>query len=239
MSRHLEPIADQSSVALLAQLTDRDTDASRYRAAMYALGVNLGKVVAGTATSHQPRIMVVCTVEDADFLARGVIEAVAVIAKDLRLTCFWNTKVVPFENDDFQITPITRRYEEPNGKKIDWLIIVKSIISGSCVVKTNLMEAIDHSNPGRIFIVAPVMHVDSERKLRAEFSRNINEKFSFVVFARDDERAKDGEIRPGIGGEVYSRLGFVGRDDKNGYTPDLIKERRKFARSLAIAAELQ
>ena len=35
-----------------------------------------------------------------------------------------------------------------------------------------------------------------------------------------------GIIIPGIGGEVYARLGFGTQDDKNRYTPELVKQRR-------------
>ena len=233
MSRHLEGITDHAAVNLLGQLADQRTDSQHYRSAMHGLGLLLGNQICRHAKANRPKVRVVCTVEDADFLARGVIELLSSCAEDIRVTCFWNTKVTPFENDDLEITPITRRYEEP-ASRVDWLVVVKSIISGACVVKTNLMEVIGQSKPQTIFIVAPVMHVELERKLRAEFSKEINRRFVFVVFARDDQRAKNGEITPGIGGEIYSRLGFKGRDDKNTYVPDLIKERRGLARTLAM-----
>jgi hypothetical protein len=42
------------------------------------------------------------------------------------------------------------------------LIVVKSIISGACVVKTNLKNLIQDIEPQSISIVAPVMYSNSQ-----------------------------------------------------------------------------
>jgi len=42
----------------------------------------------------------------------------------------------------------------------------------------------------------------------------------------DDQKLSNGEIVPGVGGEVYSRLGFAGLSGKNSITPTIVKERR-------------
>ncbi len=55
----------------------------------------------------------------------------------------------------------------------------------------------------------------------------MNEKFQFIYLAEDNERTDEGEVVPGIGGMVYDRLGFNGQDDKNSYTPDLVRTRRR------------
>ena len=118
------------------------------------------------------------------------------------------------------------RYLEPVDR-IDTLIVVKSIISGSCVVKTNLMDMLDKYTPEQIFILAPVMHKDAERKLKAEFNSDVTDRFTFYSFAIDNTREQDGTVIPGIGGDVYQRLGFKDQNDKNRYTPALIKSRRE------------
>jgi protein-tyrosine-phosphatase len=48
-----------------------------------------------------------------------------------------------------------------------------------------------------------------------------------VYLAEDDVKTPEGIIVPGIGGEVYARLGFGSQDDKNRFTPDLVKQRRR------------
>lgn len=52
--------------------------------------------------------MLVCTVEDADFLARGFLEAVDV--ERIVLRCFWNERR---RVGDTELAPIIRRYVEP------------------------------------------------------------------------------------------------------------------------------
>lgn len=226
MTRTLEDIADTKAIELLDKLADRATGPSEYQRVMYELGKKLGDAILAQADVRAPRVTVVSTVEDADYLSRGIIESLTPKSAALSLICFWNSKVVPFGREDDEITPIVRKYEEETARHIDWLVVVKSVIAGGCVVKTNLTEVIEKTTPDRIFIAAPVMHSESEKRLRAEFARSITKKFKFCVFARDDVRAETGELLPGIGGDVYSRLGFGSMDDKNAHTPNLVKERR-------------
>ncbi|MGQ7846600.1 hypothetical protein ACUNV4_19110 [Granulosicoccus sp. 3-233] len=40
------------------------------------------------------------------------------------------------------------------------------------------------------------------------------------------DKSDTGEVIPGIGGNVYQRLGFGDQESKNRYTPDFVKERR-------------
>jgi hypothetical protein len=47
-----------------------------------------------------------------------------------------------------------------------------------------------------------------------------------LFFAEDDERTEDGIVLPGIGGDVYERLGFEGQETKNRFIPKIVRERR-------------
>ena len=71
------------------------------------------------------------------------------------------------------------------------------------------------------------MHTDAEKNLKSEFPSAITEKFKYIYFAMDDERQSNGNLVPGIGGNVYQRLGFKDQDDKNKFIPKLVKERRE------------
>jgi hypothetical protein len=165
-------------------------------------------------------------VEDAVFLAKGILERLETRLKSVTFACFWNQRLSPFDVEDLQTAPILRKYQEPTAAKINSLIVVKSIISGACVVRTNLVELIQTIEPETIFVVAPVIHTQSEEKLKQEFDSKIYEKFQFLYFAQDGEQAPDGEIIPSIGGMVYDRLGFQDQDEKNRYTPKIVKSRR-------------
>jgi hypothetical protein len=226
MNRLYTAAADAENRHLLSVLADKLSPVEEYRRAMYELGRHLGQNACKEIDLRHPKVLVVGTVEDADFLARGVLDAFAAAFDHVSFACFWNDRVEPFGLDEFQSTPIIRRYEEPTPEAVDILVIVKSIISGACVVKTNLMDVIDRKSPQQIYVLAPVMHVSVEKKLRKEFSAEVTGKFRFVTLAIDDHKTSNGEVVPGIGGEVYSRLGFDGRSGKNGITPTIVKERR-------------
>jgi hypothetical protein len=109
---------------------------------------------------------------------------------------------------------------------VDAFLVIKSIISSVCVVRTNITELVYDRNPSRVLIFAPVVLKGADEKLRQELDDDVSRRFEFYWFAEDDE--KQGEnVVPGIGGQVYERLGIGTRADKNRFTPELVRERRR------------
>ena len=165
--------------------------------------------------------MLVCASEDADWLANGVEAGLGI--GELKKSIYWNSREIVHVNEDgskVEISPIEKAYEEVIDD-CQLLIVVKSIISTSCVVKTQLTRLIGRISPQRIAIVAPVMYKDGVPNLMREFPDEINSKFHFVTFAIDDERV-DGEVIPGVGGMVYPRLGLGNMEEKNHYIPEMV-----------------
>lgn len=224
MSRTYQKYADTAVKSWLNLLADKQTDVDHYREAMYQLGLRQGELLGGELEGKS--VAIACTVEDADYLAKGVFEAVSAKADSTSLACFWN-KRMPGDELFASSAPILRKYKEPSIKSADVLLVVKSIISGSCVVKTNLMHLINEMSPKKIFVIAPVMHQNAADKLSKEFPKSISSMFSYSYFACDTDRTRDGEVIPGIGGSVYERLGFEGQEGKNRYTPQLVISRRQ------------
>ena len=208
--------------ASLEALADKTTGVEEYRKAFRILGVELGRVLASeynaTAAEHT---MLVCASEDADWLASGVESGFG--KGELKKSVYWSSREVVHTNADgskVEISPIEKAYEEPIDD-CQLLIIVKSIISTSCVVKTQLTRLIGKITPKQIAILAPVMYKDGIPNLMREFPEEINRKFHFVTFAIDEERVGN-EVIPGIGGMVYSRLGLVDIEAKNRYIPEMV-----------------
>lgn len=208
--------------ASLDALADKDTNVNDYREAFRMLGVELGKILASEyRTALADHTMLVCASEDADWLAAGVESGFG--KGELKKSVYWNSREVIHTNEDgskVEISPIEKAYEEP----IDdcrLLVIVKSIISTSCVVKTQLTRMIGKTVPDQIAILAPVMYKDGVPNLMREFPEEINSKFHFITFAVDDER-EDSEVIPGIGGMVYPRLGLGDMETKNRYIPEMV-----------------
>jgi len=175
--------------ASLNALADKKTGVYEYRDAFRLLGIELGKVLASEYKSISAnQTMLVCASEDADWLANGVEAGLGI--GELKKSVYWSSREIIHVNEDgskVEISPIEKAYEEEIND-CQLLIIVKSIISTSCVVKTQLTRLIGRVSPKRIAIVAPVMYKDGVPNLRQEFPEEINSKFHFVTFAIDDER---------------------------------------------------
>jgi hypothetical protein len=226
MTRTYSTLVNENIRHLLDTLADKSIKPSLYQQAMTKLGNSLGEAILSKIDSDQEKIYLASTVEDADFLAAGILNRLEERIKSIAFACFWNQRFSPFEIEDLQIAPILKKYQEPTSESVDCLIVVKSIISGACVVRTNLTDLIQTINPKKIFIVAPVMYDQADQKLKSGFEQSIYDKFQFFYFAQDSERTPAGEVIPGIGGMVYERLGFQGQDAKNQYVPEIVKSRR-------------
>ena len=208
--------------ASLDALADKNTNVNDYREAFRTLGVELGKVLASEyRMALADHTMLVCASEDADWLAAGVESGFG--KGELKKSVYWNSREVIHTNEDgskVEISPIEKAYEEPIGD-CRLLVIVKSIISTSCVVKTQLTRLIGKTTPDQIAILAPVMYKDGVPSLMREFPEEISSKFHFITFAVDDER-EGSEVVPGIGGMVYPRLGLGDMETKNRYVPEMV-----------------
>lgn len=232
--RTYTPFASGDIRQLLGVLIETKSSHVAYQEAMVDLGRRLAQeILEKFLKVNEAPICVACTAEDADFLAKGLLEELEQGGYDgskLKLVCFWNERVRRFngaEVDSFDIAPIVKEYREDIDIRASILIIVKSIISGACVVKTNLATLIDNITPMRVIVAAPVMLEGADTRLDSEFPAEIAGLFKYVAFAIDTERGADHNVVPGIGGSVYERLGFA---DKKSYVPEIVKSRReKFA----------
>lgn len=221
-------IQDPGGLDLVDSLPALRGDIAGYREQMRRIGQHLGESVLSVLGSlEQDReICIVCTVEDADFLGRGLIEALEKngLGDRIRLLCLWNESI---RQDGVSLSPISKQYREElsaEGKPI--FIVVKSIISGACVVKTNLLRALSQAEPARILVAAPVLLEGAEDRLRDEFPPTMHSRFEFVHFTTHTERNGENVV-PGIGGSIYELLGLGDKTAKNKYLPELVRERRR------------
>ncbi|BDA68794.1 hypothetical protein CAL7716_029600 [Calothrix sp. PCC 7716] len=226
MTRAYSDFCNDDIQTWLEILADKSIEPQLYKKTMIQLGSSLGDCILAQIDNKESDVYLASTVEDADFLAKGILTSLENRLSKLAFACFWNKRFSPFEIEDLKVAPILKKYQEPTENKIKYLIVVKSIISGACVVRTNLVNLIQKIEPEKIFIAAPVIYYNAEEKLKNEFEEHIYQKFKFFYFAKDTERTPEGEVIPGIGGNVYTRLGFKNQDDKNQYIPEIVKQRR-------------
>lgn len=217
---------DEEIQANLSLLADKQTRAEIYANALGILGKKLALHINPKITSSE-KIVLACTSEDADWLGKGILQTLW--NTNINLAVFWNLRAKVDNDRELTIAPIVKSYiEEISNCKT--LIICKSIIYTSCVVRTNLMFLINQINPDKIFIVAPVMFKSAENSLNKEFESSISKKFEYIYFAIDDEISDEDEVIPGIGGNIYQRLGLGDTHIKNKYIPQLVKDRRNAIR---------
>ena len=131
-------------------------------------------------------------------------------------------RILEREQEGFAIefADIEKSYEEIQGNS-KVLIITKSIISSSCVIKSQIMRLVSTNDFKKIYIASPVMYKDAEENLRKEFPERVYNLFEFIYFALDEDMDKNGWVVPGIGGSVYERLGI----DSRSYFPRILDDR--------------
>ncbi len=207
----------------LEVLTDKTSSSHDYGSAFYILGEKLSEII-NIEISDDDSIMVACSTEDADWLTKGIIEHLK--TKDLYLAVFWNLRKYVNNRPELTIAPIIKSYIEQTNK-CDTLVVCKSIIYTSCVVRTNLTYLINDIEPKKIIIAAPVIFEGAESSLKSDFNKTISDKFEFVYFAIDDTANSKGEVIPGIGGSIYERLGLQNSETKNKFIPQLVRSRRE------------
>jgi hypothetical protein len=225
--RNFTSLATERDRLSLSELADPTTPVEPYRVALTQLGESLGTSLAGQIDKDRPKqICIVCTVEDADSLATGIINSLAVqgLGHLIRLVCFWNDRI---DINGQSVAPILKEYREPCHVDESTLVVVKSIISSACVVRTNLSKLIADANPKRIFVVAPVMFKGADQNLAREFPADVSKRFEYLALAVDDQKEGGKWVVPGVGGDVYMRLGYGGIENKNRHTPLLVKSRRR------------
>jgi hypothetical protein len=211
--------ANKAAVDALQDLLSA-TSSEYYQKTMITLGIELGSVLR-TRLENGSKCLVVSTAEDADFLSRGVRESIQ---------SSFDTKVVVFWNNHYSlktggsVAPIVHKFMQRGYEDSDTLVIVKSVISGSCVVRTNILALIERVKADKIFVVSPVMHKNSEENLTKEFPSEVSSKFSFIYFAKDEEKDTTGEVKPGIGGQIYTLLGMDDQPARTAYMPETVKQ---------------
>ena len=220
--RTYSSIANNLAKDHLQGLLDSKNNPRDYRVHMQELGKLLAESLV-PELGKSNKCLVISTAEDADFLQAGVKSVLNKNQISTKLAVFWNNHYqLPSKNS---VAPIVYKFIEPGFEQTDNVIIVKSVMSGSCVVRTNLIAMLNQiKNAKQIFIVSPVIHKNSEESLVKEFPSDISSKFHFVYFAKDSQKdSNSGEVIPGIGGQVYELLGLVNQPALTSYMPKTVE----------------
>ncbi|MBA8906475.1 uracil phosphoribosyltransferase [Aminobacter ciceronei] len=218
-------IATDDVLNSLAALTETSTPPEAYRHALERLGDNLAHRMSETVDLKDKIVLVVAGVEDVDSLGSGFIEVLTRAGADVRLTCLWMDRKTLRVPDREEVANIIQEYMDPIPPHVDHFVVLKSIVSSSCTIRTSLLRMLDETDPERIHVASPVMLKGARKRLEAEFPTAVGDKFEYWVLAIDGQADENGNVIPGIGGSVYNRMGFNNQDDKNFYMPALVESR--------------
>ena len=223
-NRTYTPITSTVAKRHLQGLLDSVNKPAKYCEHMTVLGELLAShTLTILLRQSNKETLIISTAEDADFLQLGVATKLHQQGITSKLAVFWNNHYQLADHSS--VAPIVHKFIQSGYESAKNIIIVKSVISGSCVVRTNLIEMLSSlPNVENIFILAPVAHKQSEHKLKAEFPTDISQKFKFICFAIDDERSEAGEVIPGIGGSVYELLGLANQPVLTAYMPAVVEK---------------
>lgn len=227
MSRtYCDNITDVARHAL-QQLIKDNVSVAEYQKAMYELGAQLGQLFCQKHQGIKKPVLVVSTAEDTDYLVAGFIQVLTANNIKTKIAVFWNHHYsLP---DKSSVAPIVNQFLEDDYQTCGHIAMMKSIISGSCVIHTNLAALINEIvlvNIADIAVLAPVMYEQAPHNLNNVFTQKIAEKFSFYSLAIDSQRDDNGIVYPGIGGEVYGKLGLADQPALMGtFIPNLVRQK--------------
>ena len=196
-------------------------DYESYRHTFYSIGHHLANVL-NERINHDRSVALACASEDADWLAKGIVDN---FKSSLDLCVYWSKRHnfgFDVDNNAIEFAEIEKAYEEIH-EDIGTLIITKSIISSSCVIKSQIMRLTSRCKFDKIYIVSPVMYKDAEKNLKEEFPESLYNLFEFIYFAIDEDKDERGWVLPGIGGSVYEKLGI----DSRIYYPEILEQRMR------------
>jgi|GEM_PF-199613 len=222
---------DQSVEELLEHLSDPANNSLSSDLAMYQLGRKLGENILNLINSKfvsngYTKVYIATTVEDADYLAKGILEVIDAKISNLGFACFWNHRFAPSGIKELMVAPIVEEYVEPVCDPIDYLILVTAVISDDCVLRTNLTYLVEKINPLHIIIASPVITKGAKESVKSEFEVEISNKFEFRYFAEDNEEESQGNYVSKIIAKFEQSLESIDQDEKNKSTPQIVKIRR-------------
>ncbi|EJG1590598.1 TPA: hypothetical protein ACVU4Y_003301 [Vibrio parahaemolyticus] len=222
--REYSNLADKVVKHNLKTLIEDSTE-EQYREAMKRLGAKLGGAVAKKLAKDTPSLTIAVTAEDADYLAQGFTDYLEkTVGIKVFVTCFWNDH----RKDNLSqksIAPVIHKYLQPGYENNSTLVVIKSILSSSCVVKSNILSLYSSMTPSEVHVVAPVVYKEAEAILSNDFPSEFSSKFNFTWFAKDAVREDDGTVKPGIGGQIYYRLGLKDKPINTKFMPEVVLKR--------------
>lgn len=92
MTRIYSDLCKEDTQFWLETLADKSIEPGKYREAMTKIGMALGNTILTQIDDEQADVYLACTVEDADFLALGILLILEKYIPNIAFACFWNQR---------------------------------------------------------------------------------------------------------------------------------------------------
>lgn len=141
------------------------------------------------------------------------------------LACLWIDRSSCEFDEKVDIANIIGEFVEPLPGPVDHMVVMMSVVSGTCVVRTSLQSMLEEVEAKAIHVAAPVVLEGAQLRLAREFPADLASRFRYWFIAEDDQKNDRNEVVPGVGGNLYFRLGFASQKSKNAFIPKFVLER--------------
>lgn len=144
--------------------------------------INLEAELLQRIKKNNSKVMLSCSVENADTLGKEIIQILNRNNHQVFFTCFWNDR-------NSLATPIIKKYQEPCEAEIDYLIAIKP--DNDLVFKTNLEYLLNAIKPKDILIIGLV----AKENFKQYFLPAIFDQFDCLYY---EELQTDYKLTPDI-----------------------------------------
>lgn len=173
------------------------------------------------------QVCVVCSAQDADHLARGVIESLVAQGhgEKVRLLCTWSESV---QAAGFNLHCIVKQYFEPLGPAPTVFLVLSGFWREGSAVLSNLFRALSYTTPQRIVLAGPVMDAQAVSNMLEEMPLALRSSVQRLYCVLNENMTQaERERMLEVETSLYASMGFTPLNAANKYIPALVKERRR------------
>lgn len=183
--------------------------------------------------SDNAQVCVVCSAQDADYLARGVIDSLVEQgrAERVRLLCTWSE---PVQAAGLQLNCIVKQYCEPLDPAPTVFVVLSGVWREGSAGLTNLFRALSYMAPLRVIVAGLAVDGHAFARMLDELPPSVRgkvERLCSQLYPNMTSAEREHLLHAEQ--SLYASMGFVHPQDAKTHVPALVKERRQRFRQMA------
>lgn len=200
--------------------------AAQTQAVMHNAGFSFGNML-DLDKSDNAQVCVVCSAQDADYLARGVIDSLVEQgrAERVRLLCTWSE---PVQAAGLQLNCIIKQYCEPLEPAPTIFVVLSGVWREGSVGLTNLFRALSYTAPQRVVVAGLAVDGHAFASMLDELPPAVRGKVERLCSQLYPSMTPvEREHLLHAEKSLYASMGFAQPQDAKMCIPALVKERRQ------------